>query len=94
MHKRRKWSLFKRDIFNIKEKLFIHKVTKSMMKRHRLMGKQSASLLNMASLIGIPRDEEDIKRLEWVCATYDSLMEDINSEINCAKGRIKITRRI
>lgn len=89
MAKRRKQTLFKRDIFNIKEKLFFHRITKSMMKRHQLIGEQLASLLNMATLIGIPRDEEDTKRLEWICTTYDSLLKDINNEMNRAKERIR-----
>lgn len=84
----RKRSLFKNDFFGIKQKLFKRRVLNSLIKSNHLKADELACLLDVVTIINIPRNEEDENKLQWACSTYDSLMADINNEINRVRKRI------
>lgn len=84
----RKHSLFKKDFFGIKRKLFLHRVTMRLRKVNHLKAKQLEYLLNMALEIGFPCNEEEENALKWVCDKYDTLIGEINDEMKRVREKI------
>lgn len=86
MIKSQRHRLFKNDFFGIKEKVFFRKVTKRLLNINKLSAEGIKCLLDIVTIIGIPRNEEERDELKWACERYDSLIEEINSNINRAKN--------
>ena len=78
--------LFKNDFFGIKEKRFLRKVTKRLLNINKLHADGIKCLLDMVTIIGIPRNEEERDKLKWACEKYDTLIEEINSNIDRARS--------
>lgn len=56
-------------------------------KQHKIQlnhskAKQLACLLDMADSIRVPGNDDEENKLKWICDTYDSLINDINGEID------------
>ena len=85
-----KRSLFKKDFFGIKRKLFVWRNVKRLKKINHLQAKMLERLLNTMLDIGYPCNVEQEKTLQWVCEKYDALFEKINDGVNRAKGMIGI----
>lgn len=83
-------SLFKNDLFGIKQKRFKKKVLNSLIERNHLQADKLACLLDIVTIINIPRDEEDENNLKLVCERYDALFEDINREMNRVKRMLNL----
>lgn len=82
-----KRSLFKKDFFGIKQKMFVWKNIRRLKRINHLQIKMLEKLLNVALDIGYPRNEEQEKTLQWVCEKYDDLFKEINDEMNRVKER-------
>lgn len=87
--KKKKRSLFRKDFFDIKERIFIWKLRKSLWERNHYKADQLKCLLDIATLIGIPRNADEVDKLKWVCVTYDELMSELNFEMNQVKERLE-----
>lgn len=81
MKKCRKRSLFKNDPFGIKQKIFMWRTTNHIKKHNHLVASQLECFLNIVSLIGIPRTEEDAIKLEKIYETYQPFTNEIKSNI-------------
>lgn len=85
-----KRSLFKKDFFGLKQKLFVWKSIKRLKRINHILTKMLERLLNMVIDIGCSCNEEQEKTLQWVCEKYDALFKEINNKMNRAKGMIRI----
>lgn len=78
--------------YELPSPLFMQEVTKSLMENNHMRAKRLSCLLDMATIINIPRNEEEANKLKWVCDTYDDLIDDINNEMKRVKERVNRMR--
>lgn len=83
-----KRSLFKNDLFGIKEKMFMWRITKSIRMRNYLLAHQLECLLNIAMNISIPKTEEEAAKLEKVYDTYQSLTSEVENDMKHMHDKI------
>ncbi len=88
MKVQKNYSLFKNDLFGIKSKVFIWRIAYRIKKRNHFIVKGLECLLNLSMSIGIPDNEEDVAKLEWICDKYKSLMSEIESDMKHVSDKI------
>ncbi len=81
-------SLFKNDLFGIKCKLFMWQITHSIKKRNHLSANKLECLLNISMCIGIPENEEEVAKLEWIYDKYKSMISEIESDMKHVSDKI------
>lgn len=72
----------------IKEKWFMKEVRDSLIEWNNIRAKQLANLLNLAVVVGIPRNDDEVAKLQMVCKTCDDLMAELLSEMEDIKARV------
>ncbi len=81
MSKRKKHSMFRNDLFGIKEKVFMLRITNKRKRLNHSMGKLLENLLNLSMYISIPITEEETAKLEKVYESYQSLVSEIENDM-------------
>ena len=80
--------LFKDDVFGIKENMLMRKIKSSLMEWNNIRARQLTNLLNLAVVIGIPENDDEVAKLEWICKTCDDLMVELLNEMEDIKTRV------
>lgn len=80
--------LFKVDVLSIKENMFMRKIKDGLIEWNNTRARQLANLLNLAVVIGIPRNDDETEKLKWVCENCDDLVVELLNEMEDIKARM------
>ena len=82
MSKKKISKLLRHEFFYIKTRFLLWRLNKHLIQRNHSIARQLACLLDMATLIHVPSNDEEKCELEWVCNTYDSLIDELQENMN------------